>query len=143
MGNAPERRPTFRSTKDGALAVREFQETLKQLFSSCVTAENRRDDWILNHHRQSRTQCGPAKILTMINIPIPKPINPREPEMILPSQIGDTLFLPSPEAVSRNLLHVTALYKKAIPTKQQESPAAQIKNSVFPPAEGAPGMTTE
>jgi hypothetical protein len=94
-------------------------------------------------HRQSRTQCGPAKILTMINIPIPKPINPREPEMILPSQVGDTLFLPSPEAASRNLLHVTALYKKAIPTKQQASPAAQIKNSVFPPAEGAPGMTTE
>jgi hypothetical protein len=78
----------------------------------------------------------------MMNIPTPMPINPRKPEMILPSHIGDVLVLPFPSAASRNPSHVTAVYKKIAPTTQQASAAAQTKNRVFPPGECAPGMTT-
>jgi hypothetical protein len=69
------------------------------------------------------------------------PINPRKPEMILPSHIGEVLVLPFPWAVSRNPSHVTALYKKIAPTTQQASATVQIKDTWVPPAKCAPGMT--
>ena len=36
-------------------------------------------------------------------------------------------------AVSRNSVHVAALYKKITPTAQQATPAKQIKNRLPPP----------
>jgi hypothetical protein len=79
----------------------------------------------------------------MISIPAPIPSSPRNPDIILPGHNNDALVFLSPSSVSRNSVHVTALYKKITPTTQQATPAKQIKSRLPPPVGCVTGIDQE